>query len=99
VSIDRKNSIMRDLNRGTVQGSILCPILYAIYVTPLFNLLHLTNFADDNFIISWNSSIPGLVIDLQADLQLSLNGSGVLARQSMNPRQSYFCSIDLINPE
>ena len=32
-----------------VQGSILGPVLYAIYVSIFFDLLKLTNFADDNF--------------------------------------------------
>ena len=37
-----------------IQGSILGPILYAIYVAPLFDLAYLSNFADDNFILTFN---------------------------------------------
>ena len=29
--------------------SILGPVLYEIYISPLFDLLKLTNYADDNF--------------------------------------------------
>jgi hypothetical protein len=51
---------MRGLVLGTVQRSILGPIPYAIYLTPSFDLHNLINFAEDNFIIRWNNSIPGL---------------------------------------
>jgi hypothetical protein len=54
---------------GTVQGSILGPILYAISVSPLFVLQDLTNFADDNFIIRWSSRMGSLVVDLEGSLE------------------------------
>ena len=38
-----------DSDVGTIQGSILGPILYALFVSPLFDLTQITNFADDNF--------------------------------------------------
>ena len=38
VEIDDLTSILHDINSGTIQGSILGPILYAIYVSPLFDL-------------------------------------------------------------
>ena len=37
-----------EINYGTIQGSILGPVLYAIYVSPLFDITELLNFADDN---------------------------------------------------
>ena len=37
------------INTGTIQDSILGPIFYSIYVSPLFDL---TDFADDNFILA-----------------------------------------------
>ena len=40
-----------------IQGSILGQILYAIYVSPLFDLVELYNFADDNFSLTTNSNL------------------------------------------
>ena len=45
-----------EINSCTIQGSILGPILYAIYFSPLFDLIDLSNLADDNFTITWHKS-------------------------------------------
>ena len=52
VEVSDHSSNLLEINTGTIQGSILGPILYAIYVAPLFDLTDLSNFADDNFILS-----------------------------------------------
>ena len=54
VSLDGNNSMVHDCNVGTVQGSILGPILYAIFVSPLLDLTDITLFADDNYVLVWN---------------------------------------------
>jgi hypothetical protein len=69
VSIDGMTSTLYELLLGTVQGSILGPVLYAIFVAPLFDLEYLEGFADDMF-------IPGCGRDLQTlkhDMEVSLN--------------------------
>ena len=53
---------------GTVQGSILGPILYAIFVSPIFDLEKMSNYADDNYVIKWNNKIEAL-IDMQKSLE------------------------------
>jgi hypothetical protein len=50
VSVDGKNSVLYKLVLGTGQGSILGPVLYAIFVAPLFDFEMLLAFADDIFI-------------------------------------------------
>ena len=51
VNMNTVNSMVIDLDCGTIQGSILGPLLYAINVSPLFNITQLMNFADDNLAI------------------------------------------------
>ena len=85
ISIDGTNSMQRELVSGTVQGSILGPILYAMFVTPLFDHHSLTNFADDNFIVRWNNNRKGLIEDLERSLEAItkwLRGSGLTVNQS-----------------
>ena len=43
VQVDGLNSNFFNINSGTIQGSILGPMLYAIYVSPLFDLTDLSN--------------------------------------------------------
>jgi hypothetical protein len=39
---------------GTIQGSVIGPIPYAIFVSQLFDIAMLSDFADDNLIITFN---------------------------------------------
>ena len=70
VSINGENSLLVDLGGGTIQGSILGPILYAIFVSPLYDLLKLTTFADDNFVVRWNTCMEALILDMEKDLEM-----------------------------
>ena len=54
VAIGENNSVLIEVVSGTIQGSILGPLLYAIYVSPLFDLTSISNFADDNFMLEWS---------------------------------------------
>jgi hypothetical protein len=55
---------------GTVQGSILGPILYAIFVAPLFDLAKMTKFADDNYVIKFHKFLAQLLIDMKETLEM-----------------------------
>jgi retron-type reverse transcriptase len=69
VSFDGSNSILFDLLLGTVQGSILGPILYDIFVSPLFDIKEFDAFADDTYIPRWISYIPMLMDDMKKSLK------------------------------
>jgi hypothetical protein len=45
--------MVQDSDIGTVQGSILGPILYALFLRALYDLEKLTTFADDNYVIGY----------------------------------------------
>ena len=62
------------LNIGTIQGSILGPLLYAIFVSPLFDLTPFHAFADDNQVITKNKKIEGLKTKMQIKLEMMTNG-------------------------
>jgi hypothetical protein len=85
VSIEGGNSYVRCSGVGTVQGSILGPILYAIFVSPLTDLEKLTLFADDNYILEWNGRLPELLIAMTNKLQRIvgwLTNSGLKVNES-----------------
>ena len=85
VSIDGENSIIYDLLLGTVQGSILGPILYAIYVAPLFHLQDMLAFADDSYVLRSNINQTDLIKDMKKSLEAItkwLRQSGLKVNQS-----------------
>ena len=70
VELDGQVSHVLDSEDGTIQGSVLGPILYAIFVSPLFDLANLTNFADDNFILEFNSNVNDLILNMEQKLEM-----------------------------
>jgi hypothetical protein len=68
VSIDGLNSTFFNLLLGTVQGSILGPIFYAIFVAPLLDLEYLEGFADDMFITRSGRDLKTLTSDMEFSL-------------------------------
>ena len=71
-------SVLHDINSGTIQGSILGPILYAIYVSPLFDLT-------DNFILTFSKSKDESIQLMKTKLSLItkwLTDSGLKVNES-----------------
>ena len=80
VEMDDLVSNILNTSHGTIQGSILGPILYAIYVSPLFDLTDISNFADDNFALTWSQSKQSAINEMEQKLSLItkwLTGSGL----------------------
>jgi hypothetical protein len=69
VSIDGHNSILYDLLLGTVQESVLGPILYAIFISPLLEICELTSFADDTYIPKSNYNLENLITDMKTTIR------------------------------
>ena len=61
---------MYDTTIRTVQGSILGPILYALFVSPLFDLAKMTLFADDNYIVKHGKQISELINQLKTTIEI-----------------------------
>jgi hypothetical protein len=69
VNIDGENSVLIDLVLGTVQVSILGPVLYAIYISPLIDSELLFTFAGDIYIPRFNSSLKSLTEDMKISFE------------------------------
>ena len=85
VQIGEECSFLFDSVTGTIQGSVLGPILYALFVSPLFDLTDVVNFADDNFCVEWNMDLSVLIINLEKRLEMItkwLKESGMLVNES-----------------
>ena len=85
VEVNGVNSKFYYSNSGTIQGSILGPILYALFIAPLFDLTELYTFADDNFSLSISSNkhqATELIIDKLTLITLWLKDSGLRVNES-----------------
>ena len=74
VSVDGNNSLLYELLMGTVQGSILGPVLYAMFVSPMFDLEDLYAFADDIFIPKQGATRQNLIEDLVKSIEAVRKG-------------------------
>ena len=68
--IGDSNSFVCNTSVGTVQGSILGPVLYALFVSPLLDLEKIILFADDNYVIVWNKHVEVLKKEMERKLGL-----------------------------
>ena len=92
VEVNGTTSIFYDSNSGTIQGSILGPILYAIFVAPLFDLTELFTFADDNFSLAISNDKHQATLMITEKLTLItkwLKDSGL----SVNERKTEACAF------
>ena len=71
-------------NIGNIQDSILGPLLYAIFISPLFDLTPFHAFADNNQVITKNKKIEGLKTKMQIKLEMMtkwLKHSGLIVNE------------------
>ena len=69
VSMDGSNSRIYDLLLGTVQGSILGPVLYAMFIAPVFDIENLYAFADDKFVPTIGDDKAELVRNTETSIE------------------------------
>jgi len=70
---------------GTVQGSVLGPILFAIFVRPMSEMFECTSFADDSYIDDGDYNLELLVQRLQSNatrLAMWFKNSGLVVNES-----------------
>ena len=85
VEIDGEVSSLFDINCALIQGAIIGSVLYAIYVSPLFNIAYLSNFTNDNYALTWNKnkeSTVNLMGDILATSMNWLIDSGLKVNKS-----------------
>ena len=62
MEVNGKVSAWLEIDSGTIQGSILGPILFALFTSPLCDIIEkLIAYADDNYIISIGDTLAASI--------------------------------------
>jgi hypothetical protein len=80
IEANGKNSTILENDVGAIQGFILGPILYALFIRPLYKITKVTTFADDNYVIKFNKEKKVALEELGRELEKIikwLKGSGL----------------------
>ena len=64
VEISVYRSMLYDINIGTVQGSILGPVLFSLFISPVFELKNVVAYADDTYTMTSSGSKENLLTDI-----------------------------------
>ncbi len=59
VEANGQNSTILENGVGKIQCSILGPILYALFIRPLYKITKVTTFAGDNYVVKFNKEKKG----------------------------------------
>ena len=58
---------------GTIQGSILGPFLYAVFVSPLFDMTDFTAYADDSQVIDSGIDLVSLIQRMEQKINIMID--------------------------
>jgi len=85
VKFGGESSMFFNVPEGTVQGSVLGPILFAIFVAPMFELATVSSYADDSYLSEKNHDLNNMVTNLSTKANLLTNwfkASGLVVNES-----------------
>jgi len=90
VEIGGESSEFFDVPEGTVQGSVLGPVLFAIFIAPMFDIIKATSYADDSYLSEFDQSLG----ELKRKIQNSANKLTKWFKSSglvVNEQKTEFC--------
>ena len=90
VSVNNSCSIFTDILAGTLQGSCLGPILFALFISPMYEISDCITYADDNYTIESGKDLNDTIgkVKMKAELLIQwLKDSGM----QVNSKKTEFC--------
>ena len=66
VEVGGRTSMIKNLEYGTIQGSVLGPVLFSLYMAPLLQIEELDLYADDNYLGEQDKNLDKMIEKLQS---------------------------------
>jgi len=85
VEVGGESSMLFDVPEGTVQGSVLGPVLFAIFISPLFDKVDASSYADDSYLSEKGQNLNELTNSLSRSATTLTNwfkSSGLVVNES-----------------
>ena len=104
VQIESSRSSLRELNCGVPQGSVLGPLLYVLYTSPVADIIKRHNlYADDTQLyVSFKLGSDDLLSSIKSSIEIcvqEINNSMILNGLKLNEvKPSCFYSVHVIGP-
>jgi len=90
VEFGGESSLFFNVPEGTVQGSVLGPVLFAIFIAPMFKIAQVSSYADDSYLSDKSDDVKSLTRGLSTSATLLTNwfkASGLV----VNENKTEFC--------
>lgn len=73
VEYGQHSSNIYEVKTGTVQGSIMGPMLFSLFISPIFDLIDILAYADDNYLICSNKDLGSLLNETENKANSAVN--------------------------
>ena len=73
VEVEQSSSSFFPIQCGTVQGSVLGPVLFSLFISPIYELEDMISYADDSYIISGEKTKEASKIVLEKSINVVAN--------------------------
>ena len=73
VEVNGTNSTFLNITCGTLQGSVLGPVLFALFMSPIYDLVEMITYADDSYIISMDKCINRAISKVKMKVEIAIN--------------------------
>jgi len=90
VEFGGESSMLFNVTEGTVQGSVLGPILFAIFISPMFDIANVNSYADDSYLSEKHHDLGELTTNIAIKSNILTNwfkDSGLV----VNENKTEFC--------
>jgi len=86
VEIKNASSVLKQNDHGTIEG----PIVFSIFILPIYSIINLSAYADDNYLLDYDKDILATIGKIQMKSTI-IHGGFKNSGLKINPEKTEFC--------